>query len=156
MKEILWIYSTSAAGKETFIKSLLKDADLRKALLPGKSNIAISEESLRSLGKLDNSRKAVVDEVLALAVLNDIIIIKWQYGDTLLNTPNLLLEALPDFRHRVIKLQVSREAQVKRLRTKSWWHDIGDESEFIEKETKLVEESIQQLNSAFVIERYDW
>lgn len=156
VKQIIWVYGTSAAGKDTFIKSLLKDAKLRLHFRLDKSGLVVSNESLQNLGKLDDSRNVIIDEVSKLSKSNDVIILKWQYGDTLLDSPNRLLDNLPSFHHRVIKLIVDEEEQVRRLRTKSWWHDIGKEKEYISREQELVDKSIKKLNPSFDIRHFDW
>ena len=156
MKEIIWIYGTSASGKETFIKSLMKNRDLQKSLGLDSHSLAISGESLKNLGNLSESRASIVDEVANLLKTKDAVIIKWQYGDTLLDSPNILHDKFPHLKHTIIKLNVDQLEQVRRLKTKSWWHDEGKESEFTTKESLLVGESIKKLNSGFNIVSYDW
>ncbi|MFZ3009951.1 MAG: hypothetical protein WA030_02950 [Candidatus Microsaccharimonas sp.] len=156
MKEVIWVYGTSGSGKETFIKSLLVTSDLKKAFQLDNKTLVASEESLRNLGQLDNSRSSILEEVANLIRTNDVVVIKWQYGDTLLNSPNVLYERFPNLKHVVIRLNVEADEQTQRLKTKSWWTDNGKESEFIEKEISLVESSIKALNPAFDIFRHNW
>ena len=154
MKQIIWIFGTSASGKETFIKSL-KDDDLLKKVLGIDEEVAISNESLKNLGKLDKSRLSIIDDVLELSSSNDVIVIKWQYGDTLLDTPNLLYKKLPNFKHRAVKLNVDTQEQVRRLQTKSWRYDHGKEENFIANELELVDSSIGQLNPDLEVTNFD-
>lgn len=151
MKEIIWVFGTSASGKETFIKQLLNDTVLQKTLGIGAERIAVSEQSLINLGQLDESRSSIIDEVSELIKVNEAVVIKWQYGDTLLHTPVVLHTMYPMFRHVVVKLSVDHDEQIRRLRTKTWWHDEGSEDEFIANELKLVEDSIDELKNNFII-----
>ena len=151
MKEIIWVFGTSAAGKETFIEKLLIDTKLQKTLGLSSKSIAVSKQSLVNLGKLDGSRRSIVNEVAELITLNEIVVIKWQYGDTLLHTPTTLHAMFPTFKHAVVNLSVDRDEQIRRLRTKPWWSDIGQENEFIANELKLVEDSVENLGKGFTI-----
>lgn len=137
------------------MKSLGGDTKSKK-ILEISGAIAISNESLMNLGKLDGSRSSIVDEVLELSTSNDTIIVKWQYGDTLLNTPNALRERLAHFNHRAVKLNVDTQEQVRRLKTKSWWFDYGKEGDFIRDELELVDKSIKELNPAFDVMTFYW
>jgi hypothetical protein len=156
MKEIIWVFGTSASGKETFIKAILNDKELQKTFDLDDSKIAISKESLRNLGKLDTSRASILDEVSHLRKSNDVIVIKWQYGDTLLHMPDAIREEVPAYKHTVIKLNVPKDEQVRRLKTKTWWHNEGEEDEFIAEELLLVEKSIAELDDRFTIKELDW
>jgi len=111
---------------------------------------------LINLGKLDQSRYSIVDETSSLIKLNEVVVIKWQYGDTLLHTPITLRTMFPKLEHIVIKLNVDHDEQIRRLRTKTWWHDQGQEDEFIAKELKLVEDSVETLKTKFIITELKW
>jgi hypothetical protein len=156
MKQIVWVFGTSASGKETFIKTLLSDTELQQTLGIASDQIAISEESLKNLGKLDKSRASIIDETARLLDTYEVILIKWQYGDTLLHTPNVLYSQYPAFRHTAIKLSVGEQEQKRRLQTKSWWHDIGEEDKFITKEVGLVEDSLRRLRGNFIVIEQEW
>ena len=150
MKEIIWIFGTSASGKETYIKSFINDARSKT------SHITVSEESLTNLGKLDKSREKIIKEVCDLIKTNDYVVIKWQYGDTLLDSPNKILAKLPMFQHKAIVLNVNEKEQIRRLRTKSWWQDTGSEHEFITRELELVDKSIKHLDPSFEVTHITW
>ncbi len=156
MKEIIWVFGTSASGKETFIKALLNDNDLQKALGIDGEQIAVSDESLNNLGKLDKSRAIIINEASRLLETHEVLLIKWQYGDTLQNIPDLLYSQYPAYKHTVIKLNVGLKEQKRRLQTKSWWHDKGQEDKFIAKELKLVEDSVEGLSGRFIIIVQKW
>lgn len=156
MKAIVWVFGTSASGKETFISQLLKDSLLQEALGLDVKPIAVSQQSLINLGRLDESRSSIVDEISELIKVNEAVVIKWQYGDTLLNTPTILQTTYPLFRHVIIKLNVDHDEQARRLRTKTWWHDTGLEDKFIANEMKLVEDSITKLGAQFIVAELKW
>lgn len=156
MKKIIWIFGVSAAGKETFMKSIIVDDELRKKLGLENVKVAISEESLVNLGKLDVSRLSVVSEVETLIKTNGAVLIKWQYGDSILNNPEVLYKKFAKAEHTIVNLVVTLPEQVKRLNTKSWWHDVGQEEVFVAKETVLVRESIENLRNTFNVLDVEW
>lgn len=156
MKKIVWIFGVSAAGKETFMKSVIGEDKLRKKLGLENVTVAISEESLSNLGKLDGSRLSVVSEVETLIKTNDAVLIKWQYGDSILNSPEVLYKKFSKAEHIIVNLVVTLPEQVNRLKAKSWWHEVGKEESFIAKETVLVRESIKKLRSTFSVLDVKW
>ena len=156
MKQIIWIFGTSAAGKETFIRSILTSDDIKKALGIKSQAIAVSQESLKNLGKLDGSRKSIFKEIESLVQNNDVVLLKWQYGDSQIGTPEKMYEIYPNYKHRIIALDVLREDQVDRLKTKIWWYDKGAESDFLAKETIIVEEVIEKLSDKFEVSSFKW
>ena len=151
MKDIVWIFGVSASGKETFIKSLIRDPRLAEKFGWRNQKIAISSESLINLGSLDNARLSIINEVSGLIVSNDIVLIKWQYGDSLLHTPQKLQDLFPDIKYSIIVMHVNETEQIKRLRTKPWWHDVGSETEFIANENKLVNKCVTELATTFTV-----
>lgn len=156
MKAIIWVFGASASGKQTFIKKLLSDIELQATFDLTGSQIAVSNEGFNNLGKLGKSRASIPGEVSRLLESNDAVVIKWQYGDTLLGTPNILRAKYPSYKHSVIQLEVKTPEHKRRLRIKSWWHDEGEEDEFITKDLELVKDSIKKLNGAFVITKQKW
>lgn len=156
MKQIVWIFGVSASGKETFINSLLEDSVLQKMLSIKDKRIAISKQSLKNLGKLDQSRASVLDEVFNLILSNEVVLIKWQYGDTLLGTPNTLCVKFPTLKHTCVKLTADKPEQARRLKTKTWWHDIDQEDEFLASEGALVGSSIKKLPPNFEVIELQW
>jgi len=156
MKQIIWVFGTSASGKETFIRAVMKDSSLQDKFGLTNLRVTYSDESLKNLGKLNDARSKIVPEVSDLLNTYDVILIKWQYGDTLLNTPEKLYSTYPAVQHRIIKLIVGEDEQLRRLQTKNWWHDIGKESQFIEKEQHLVDRSISSLESKFNVAELKW
>ncbi|NCU37816.1 hypothetical protein EOL96_02020 [Candidatus Saccharibacteria bacterium] len=156
MKQIIWIFGTSAAGKETFMKTLLHENDLQEILGIDGKRIAISKQSLENLGKLDKSRASIVNEVRGLLKFNEVVVIKWQYADSLLRTPNTLYSQFMMYKHSAVKLSVTKKEQIRRLKTKTWWHDEGAEGKFLANELLLVEKSIEELNAQFIITDMEW
>lgn len=156
MKEIIWVYGTSASGKETFIRKLINNDELKKLLKVENVPIAMSNNSLIHLGKLDDSRLSILSEAAELLKVNNTVVIKWQYGDSLLDSPNVLRNKFPNYKHTVIILNTDRSEQIRRLRTKMWWHDDGKEDEFIIKELSIVDKSIKKLDDGFNVINFDW
>ncbi|MEO6761704.1 MAG: hypothetical protein ABI220_05035 [Candidatus Saccharimonadales bacterium] len=151
MREIVWVFGVSASGKETFMKSLIQSPQLARQFGWDGRKIVICKESLVNLGSLDESRTSIINEVSALFGTNDVVLIKWQYGDSLLQTPQKLQEMFPNAKHSIIVMNVNDTEQVKRLRTKPWWHDMGSEIEFIASENKLVNQSVAELATTFTV-----
>ena len=76
--------------------------------------------------------------------------------DTLQSRPSSICNKFPRVRHVAVKLLVDIDEQIRRLKTKPWWHDEGKEAIFIAKELSLVEKSVQQLGAGFIIIEYEW
>lgn len=156
MKQIIWVFGTSASGKETFIRELLHNKELQGRFGITDKKIALSEQSLKNLGALGDLRTTILQEVTSLLTTNEVVLIKWQYGDTLLNTPNQLQAQLPTLYHEVINLKVEQNEQIRRLRTKSWWYDTSKEPQFITREQQIVIKSLAKLPHAFTIVNFNW
>ena len=156
MQKIIWVFGSSASGKETFITSLMKDEALQNLYGITNAQIATCRATFDNLGDLRKLRESINNEVKHLLEENEVILIKWQYGDTLLKTPEKLQKKYPENEHIVIVLHVDHKELVRRLRIKSWWHDIGKEDEFITKELQLVSRSIKSLGADFIIKKQQW
>jgi hypothetical protein len=145
MKEIIWIYGSSAAGKETFIKYILNKPhkELVKRINLENKNIQLLQESIDLIGEYNNDPKQELrlnipeytDKLIKKnQTLNqnqiqiqkiDTIIIKGQDYDLENNTPNKLKQKLktqyPNLIHRIIFLHADFEILYNRIKKKSWW-----------------------------------
>lgn len=133
MKEIIWIYGSSAAGKEAFIKYILNKPhkELVKRINLENKNIQLLQESIDLIGEYNNDPKQELrlnipeytDKLIKKnQTLNqnqiqiqkiDTIIIKGQDYDLENNTPNKLKQKLktqyPNLIHRIIFLHADFE-----------------------------------------------
>ena len=148
MKEVVWVFGTSASGKETFIKRVAsgKPFDLIKNLGWEGKAVTASNESLNLIdGELGELRDKVIEKIPVLLQKTDVILIKWQYVDSAAKRPQRLKDSLPDARHRIIELEVDMDELVMRLPRKHWWYDLGKEKESLTKELDMVANSLGQL-----------
>ncbi len=159
-KEIVWIFGKSASGKETFIKKVVVDQKLAKKFNWICEGITYSSHSLNFTGndedkRVISARKNIIKDVLTLQKDFNVILIKWQYIDTLLDTPQKLLLLLPGSNHKIILLEVPSAKLEARLKNKKWWQESSDSNEFDKHETKMVLESVSKLKSDFEIIKID-
>lgn len=148
MKEIVWVFGTSASGKETFIKHVVNDepADLIKNLGWEDKVVSASDESLELIdGALGELRDRIIEKIPLLLQNTDVVLIKWQYVDSAAKRPQHLKDSLPDAKHKIIELKVDRDELVLRLPRKHWWHDLGKEKESLNQELGMVAASLDAL-----------
>ncbi len=154
MKQIVWVFGTSAVGKETFMRWVAGNSgtDLVRDLgLSGK--IVLSKESLLHTGHVDDpltkQRVAILPEVAKLLKTFDTVLVKWQYADSIMNLPNLLRSELPLCRHRIVLVYATNETTQERLVTKPWWQDTSNPAEHVERERHLVLGQVKKLSPRF-------
>ena len=135
---------------------LIHDVSLQQKLGLADTTIGISKESFKNLGKLDGSRDSVVKDVRQLVEKYDTVLIKWQYGDSILKSPQNLLKIFPSYQHKIIHLLVIEVEQIRRLQTKDWWHEVGNEKEFISDEVSRVHSAINELSEKYEVINFDW
>lgn len=156
MKEVVWIFGTSAAGKHTFIKQVLADEDLQARLGWGNKVIAPCQESIDLLGhvgdkQIVSARKSIAGSCTKLLNNADVVLIKWQYVDTHNSTPQKLKELFPSAKHRIILLKTESQEIKERLATKTWWKEFWNDTSFSDNEREMVAKCIKQLSSDFEI-----
>lgn len=128
MAEIVWIYGSSASGKETFIHELLKNPTNKIINDLGRTNkkIVCIEESLNYIGQFENDpiikkRDEIIIETKKIVHETDtIILIKWQDVDLKSRLVNKLQKETPTIKHKIIFLHTSLETLYKRCQNKSW------------------------------------
>lgn len=155
MKEVVWVFGTSASGKETFIKSVLKDAILLEQLGWKYKSVVACEQSTKFIGQFKRDpkiilRESIIKKVPTLLSSADVVLIKWQFVDSQTSRPQRLKEAIPEAQHRIILLNTPESELIERLARKKWWHDYGEEKEFISKELSMVGDCIKQLSPEFM------
>lgn len=128
MAEIVWIYGSSASGKETFIRKLLKNppAKIINELEWNEKKIISIEESIKYIGQFENDpivkkRKEIIKKTKKIANQADtIILIKWQDVDLESGLFNKLQKETPTIKHKIIFLHTNLETLYKRCQNKSW------------------------------------
>lgn len=152
MKEVVWVFGNSAAGKETFINYILENDRspiLNNLGLHGKK-IMKSEVSTEYIGQYEGDpitimRDNLFKEVPSILADADAVLIKWQTVDSESSRISKLLSLLPDARHRIIQVCTSKSDLSKRLPLKSWWRD-DDISVFIDEENIHIQQWIDVLD----------
>lgn len=154
MKEVVWIFGTSASGKETLINKLVnyKPAELIGRLVWKNKKIVACKESLDLIGgELDDLREQILEEVPKLLAKSDVVLIKWQYVDSLAKRLQRLKELLPETKHRIIELKVEVDELIKRLPNKKLWTNYGEEKALYDVELKVVPEELAKLSDQFEV-----
>lgn len=160
MKEIVWVFGTSASGKNTFINTVQNYLEVISKLGWTDKKIAVCKASIDYIGQtlhdpIVNRREGILTETAKLLENNDLVLIKWQYVDTKARRPQKLKKLLPDARHRIIRLHASTEELVKRIAEKPWWDDHGKEEKAIKKELKAVDKHMSKLIADFEVINID-
>lgn len=132
----IWIYGSSAAGKETFINRLVYDApqNVINHLAWENKKIILIPESLKYIGQFENDpitlkRVAIIDK--AKSIENDkdlVVLIKGQDVDLRRNLINKLKEEIPQANHEIIYLHSDLKTLFTRAQQKRWWtQEMEDE-----------------------------
>jgi predicted kinase len=159
MKEIVWVYGPSAAGKETFVRkaSQPESEDLRQKLGWGGQLVVPCGESIEWVGRRrikDDpdvlKREQLVSVVQRVVTQADVVLIKGQDVDLVANRPNQLLAAEPTYLHKVIYLAVSVAELMQRLPSKPWWNGT-DTAEDVLGWTNYQLDMLQKLDPKFAL-----
>lgn len=128
VNEIVWVYGSSAVGKETFIRYLVDNPSvslIRRLDWQGKKLIVIWE-SVKYIAQYEDDpiggkRKQIVEKVLGITDDNAVIIIKGQDIDIVSELPQLLKKKMPFCKHKIIFLYTDIEIVHERCKDKIWW-----------------------------------
>ena len=135
MTEIVRVYGSSAAGKETFIRNITTNPPQKvlASLWWGGKKIFSVQESIQYIGQFENDpivnkRSEIIEKVKSLVAQkpNSVVLIKGQDVDFTSDLLNKLRSEIPTVEHKIIFLHTTLEELLKRCRTKSWW-DQWDE-----------------------------
>jgi len=126
--EIVWVYGASAAGKATFIRSVIAgNPAVRKEFSWENKKIGACQESLDWIAQspddktTENNRRRLQSIIPALAAKYEVVLVKGQDIDLAFNTPQAVRQALPAALHRIIFLDVGAEELFERVIHKPWW-----------------------------------
>jgi len=157
MKEVIWIFRNSAAGKETFINYVIEN---QKSFITDNfglrdKEVKKSEISTKYIGQFEGDpitlkRDDIFKEVPTLLKSADAVLIKWQTVDSESSRVSKLLSKLPNAQHRIIQICTSKNELSKRLPLKSWWGNY-DVSSFIDEENLHIQQWIDKLNNKIPI-----
>ena len=130
--KIIWVYGSSAAGKETFIKSVTRsDADELLQYF-GWSNqpVIMCKESIDWVAQYENDplgdkRAELLDVISHLAKQNPtaIVLVKGQDLDLKAGRLKSLKDTVLSHDHEIIFLEVGIEEIFRRLKNKQWWEE---------------------------------
>lgn len=136
MTDIFWVYGSSAAGKETFIRRLLSKPpqNLIDYLGWKSKKIICIEESLKYIGQFENDpitkkRSRIIDRAKEVLDSEDtVVLIKGQDVDLKSGLPSMLLKELPKAKHQIIFLHADLQLLYERSRKKTWWSKEDEEA----------------------------
>ncbi|WBW98615.1 hypothetical protein [Oceanirhabdus sp. W0125-5] len=152
MSNIVWILGSSAVGKETFIRKMIGNNDLKIIEKLGWKNKEINfiEESIKYIGQYRNDpiiyrRDEILDRVVEKVEGNNdkVILIKGQVVDLKNKRLNKLRELLPEHRHEILFLHADLNILYERCKSKNWWNK-KDGIEVVRK--WLVNHQIKRIN----------
>ncbi len=162
MKEVVWVYGPSAAGKESLIKFLLSNegADLRNKLGWAAKRVAQCAESINYIAHSDDDpalekRNEIPQAVSKLLKDADVVLIKGQTVDFDANFPKGLKEALPIAHHKIILLSVEPGELAQRLVQKKWWSGLHNPYDYSKGEIEVQGRQIDSLRGEFEIINLD-
>lgn len=159
--KIVWVYGSSAAGKETLIKKLIDNPDEKLLTRFGFQGYHLVElsESRKWIKQYNDdpvalNRKNFSDLIRPLLLPKTVVLIKGQDVDLEYKTPEKLLDMYPDVVHEIIFLTLPIEEIYKRCKKKSWWVDGEDTKEELEEWLEIQIEELRKLKG-FSISAYD-
>jgi len=128
VNEIVWIYGSSAVGKETFIRELMDNPSeilINRLGWQNKKLITIWE-GIEHIAQYKGDpegkkRREIINKILDIKDDNVVIIIKGQDIDIRNGLPQSLKNKLPDCKHKIISLYTNIEIVYERCKNKSWW-----------------------------------
>ena len=131
-QEIVWIFGSSASGKERFIERISSQEEplLSKTLGWTDKKILVNMESVDWIGQLEEydadpvaiKRSELIDVIANQAKQeNVVILIKGQDVDLENDRPRILKNRLPNAHHRILFLHASLDELYDRCKNKPWW-----------------------------------
>lgn len=137
--EIVWVFGSSGAGKETFIKYLTNNPseELINLLGWGSKKIEFCSESIEYVAQfykdpLGKKREEILEGVLKLVSDNSVILIKGQDLDFKYGRLQKLKKLLPSCKHKIIFLHADTKTLLERWKTKKWWEESYTEQTVID------------------------
>jgi hypothetical protein len=146
----------SAAGKETFIKSVASDTRTLQLLNIDTTSVVACGASYHFNGSfkgdvIDEAREKIFDEIPDLLENYDVVLIKWQHIDTDLQRPERLQALLPQVEQRALLLVAPQAELADRLPGKFWWHTPGRKYEHSAAGIKQIETAVAALPKAIPV-----
>ena len=155
-KEVIWVFGTSASGKETFIKEVVGEGKYADKLNCQDKNLSFAKSSLENIGHFDDDpvlqkRAKIVNEVKSLLEMNDLVLIKWQFVDSEAGRVEALKVELPNVKHKIVVLTATDEKLSERLRSKKWWAQGENTQKWIDEERELLTKELEKYNDFEII-----
>jgi hypothetical protein len=141
--KIVWVFGSSAAGKETFIRKIAQKPphDIVSKLGWDAFTIEVLEESMAYIGKVKGDpverKRLKIPSIIKHMRLsqnisqNNLLLIKGQNFDIAQNIPSKVRCIEPSADHSIVFLYADLETLIRRSRRKPWWskedEDAGKE-----------------------------
>ncbi len=150
-KEVVWVFGTSASGKETYINGIVEEGKHADKFEYHDKKIAFAKSSIENIGHFDNDpilqkRTEIIEEVKNLLRNNDVVLIKWQFTDSEAGRVEALKTRFPDAKHKIVVLETSDADLSERLRKKPWWTEGDDTQKWIDEERELLAKELKKYN----------
>ncbi len=130
--EIVWVFGSSGAGKETLIRGLSRQGhqlDLLNKLGWQDRKVVVCEASLLLVAQNENDpaleqRKNLANMIVPMASDEEaVLLIKGQDVDLERDIPRQVKEQLPRATHRIIFVDAPMQTLFARWKKKPWWND---------------------------------
>lgn len=158
MKEIIWVFGNSASGKETFIKCAKagKLGPITDQLGWTGLRVDYVAPSIDHVKQYKNDpvaekREDIFKAASELSLINDVILIKWQFIDSRKDRIRRLRSELPGCQHRIILLNVTQHELHERVQSKKWWKSHRDKDVYFDEENKEIETLLETLSDEFEV-----
>lgn len=156
MKEVVWVYGASGAGKETFIGDVLagRRPSLAKQLGWLGKRMAPCIPSVDYVGQSDDDqiihlRSEIPGSVGLLLESSDVVLVKGQRVDFEAQRLDEVRERFPGCRHWIIVLSVSPEELAARLPRKGWWDERHDPYRSAAEDLRLLARTLRTVRPRF-------
>ncbi len=151
--EFVWLFGTSAVGKNTFINKLKNNEALRNRF--ALNNVVVCQESLKLVGDkcpTNDTRNILIEVISKMPKDNKSVLIKGQSVDLYDNKLHeKLKESYPSGIHKIILLWVEPSELVRRWQKRAienpGWRDWGDGSNALERCTNAQNEQLKTIRA---------
>lgn len=134
MNKVIWVFGPSAVGKETFIKEVAVNHDLKELIGFGGKKIVVINESILFIKQSENDpigdrRIEIIDRVILENAnnVNTVILIKGQDIDVENKLVEKLKEQLKDVEYEIFLLVSDINTIFERGKKKSWFKKEDDD-----------------------------
>lgn len=151
MKEVIWFFGSSTAGKKTLIEKIIADPDLFRDRLRIKAkNIKANKESLEWVSKKNHDeRPKLIDKIKDdfQKESDAAVLVKGQSYDLRKELINKLSADTPEVIQKIIFVYTEPREALERLKEHRTWHTPDMTEEYVLQEIKYQLKFLRKLES---------